>query len=477
MNQRFENKIETYFNGISENIIIEWQSIIDLVTRIAGTRVGLIMRICEEDIEPLIVSNTAGNPYHTGEKERLYNSGMYCEEVIRTQNKLLVSNALKSDEWNHNPDLKHNLISYLGFPIRIPDGKPFGTICLLDDKENQFSDDLIELMEKMRNMIEGNLKLEMDTVALSCSIEKREKTEAALRESELRLRTIMESAKDAIIIMDPIGQISYWNTSAEHVFGYSFHEVYGKPLHDLIAPQRYHEVQNNEFAKFIKTGQGNFIGSTVEFEAVHKNGHEISIELSLSSISMPDGWHAVGIVREITERKRMENEINYFATHDTLTGLLNKRSGITQLSQSLRAAKQHNEVIALLYFDLDGFKIVNDTFGHLAGDYVIQSVSRSVKSVIREKDVLVRFGGDEFFVIAGELNSSKDASVIARKIISVISTPILLGNGKEVHISASLGISFYPDHGDNVDQFIHLADEAMYAVKRTGRNNYSFAEP
>lgn len=154
------NSIKSCCEYLSTDTMAEWQSIIDLVTRLSNARVGLIMRVISDEIEVFVASNKEGNPYKINEKEYLHGSGLYCERVIKTQRELLVSNALKSDEWNHNPDLKNNLIAYLGFPIRNPNGSPFGTICLLDDKENPFSNDLVDLMSKMRNMIEGRLRLE-----------------------------------------------------------------------------------------------------------------------------------------------------------------------------------------------------------------------------------------------------------------------------------------------------------------------------
>lgn len=145
--------------AIPENIINEWQNIVDLVARISGARAGLIMRVRDEDIEVFVASNTPNNPYCAGESERLKSSGLYCEKVIENQDKLMVCNALKSDEWKNNPDVRKQMISYLGFPIIQPGGKPFGTICLIDDKENVYSSDLINLMEKMRNLIDSHLKL------------------------------------------------------------------------------------------------------------------------------------------------------------------------------------------------------------------------------------------------------------------------------------------------------------------------------
>lgn len=152
---------------ISDSALEEWQRVVDLVVRIAGVRVGLIMRINEDSIEVFVASKTNGNPYHVGEKEHLGCSGLYCEAVINNQDMLLVSNALQSTVWNNNPDLKYNLVSYLGFPIRLPNGRPFGTICLLDDKENDYSPELIELMEKMRELIESQLDLAEKTRELS----------------------------------------------------------------------------------------------------------------------------------------------------------------------------------------------------------------------------------------------------------------------------------------------------------------------
>ena len=146
--------------SIPNHTLQEWQRVVDLIVRIAGARVGLIMRVHTDQIEGFIASNTEKNPYHVGETERLPNSGLYCETVIANQEMVLIPNAMETVKWRNNPDLKHNLLSYLGFPIRLPNGQPFGTICLLDDKENEYSTDVIELMEKMRDLIEQHLKLE-----------------------------------------------------------------------------------------------------------------------------------------------------------------------------------------------------------------------------------------------------------------------------------------------------------------------------
>lgn len=145
--------------AIPANIIDEWQSIVDLIVRLSGALAGLIMRMQDENIEIFVSSNNPDNPYSVGTSERLKNSGLYCERVINDQKMLMVCNALKSEEWANNPDIEKNMICYLGFPIIKPDGQPFGTICILDNKENSFSTNLLDLMEKMRDLIESHLKL------------------------------------------------------------------------------------------------------------------------------------------------------------------------------------------------------------------------------------------------------------------------------------------------------------------------------
>ena len=544
---------------VPDHTLQEWQRVVDLIVRIAGARVGLIMRVHTDQIEVFIASNTEKKPYHVGETERLPNSGLYCETVIANQEMVLIPNAMETVKWRNNPDLKHNLLSYLGFPIRLPNGQPFGTICLLDDKENEYSTDVIELMEKMRDLIEQHLKLEeklflqqhftnnsflqkvldhiptpicygtfipdfrilylnahfmqafgytledfpvlsewmtqsdhreqiqnanqdawrimmellqrldgnaepgeisittkdgtsrqvliravvlndillasfvditeqkrteeslrigeqrhrlladnaLDTIwtmdlsgrltyispsiiklrgltpeefmklsfadmftpascaivtdglvrarasvaagepvdfrgvevesirqdgtvrwseitatgiydkygnfvellGISRDISARKQAEDALRESEARISAISSSTQDAVLMMNPNGYISFWNPASTRILGYTEQEAVGRDLHQLLAPQRYHEAHRKAFVCYQQTGAGNAINKTLELAAIHKDGHELSIELSLSAIELQDGWHAIGIMRDITDRKQAENAL------------------------------------------------------------------------------------------------------------------------------------------------------------------------
>jgi hypothetical protein len=144
---------------VSPVVLDSWQEILDIIADIIGVPAALIMRLVDENIEVFAASNSAGNPYQPGDKEHFWESGLYCETVIRTNEKLLVPDALADEEWKNNPDVKLNMTSYLGFPIVLPDEKPFGTICVLDNKHNQYSEIIERLILKFRDLIESNLEL------------------------------------------------------------------------------------------------------------------------------------------------------------------------------------------------------------------------------------------------------------------------------------------------------------------------------
>jgi GAF domain-containing protein len=144
---------------VSEDIIENWQEISDILAKMIGVPATLIMRFNDPDIEVFVASKSEGNPYHPGDREKLYGSGLYCEKVIKTKKRLLVPDALVDENWKNNPDLRLNMISYLGFPILLPDGKPFGTLCILDNKCNRYSKNIEQLMMKFRSMIESHLEL------------------------------------------------------------------------------------------------------------------------------------------------------------------------------------------------------------------------------------------------------------------------------------------------------------------------------
>ncbi len=296
-----------------------------------------------------------------------------------------------------------------------------------------------------------------------------------MRESESRMRAITDSAQDAILMMDPEGRISYWNPAAERILGYTSAETIGKKLHALIAPQRYHEAHHAAFPLFQQKGQGAAVGKTLDLEAIRKGGKEISVQLSLSAIHMKGAWHAVGVLRDITEQKQAEEKIQQMAYHDFLTGLPNRKLFSDRLGITLTQAHRNKKEVGIAMLDLDNFKDVNDTLGHDVGDLLLKAAAERLSVTLREGDTVARFGGDEFVLILPELKAPGDAIYVAQKIVDSFRKPFLIDTHQLV-VTTSIGIAVYPDDGTDEDTLMRNADIAMYQAKQAGRDRYQLYE-
>ncbi len=200
---------------IPDAVIQDWQSVVDLVARLTGVRACLVMGVRGEEIEVLVASDTPDNPYRAGDRERLVGAGLYCERVIGSGQMLLVPDARCAPEWKANPDLHHNLVSYLGVPLRWPDGRVCGTFCVLDDKANAYSDTVVDLVGKMRDLIEGRLKLEH-----ALGIERQ-------LAGESYVRRILDKVPVAVgcTLLGTQGVVLYLNEAFVRQFGYTLDEV------------------------------------------------------------------------------------------------------------------------------------------------------------------------------------------------------------------------------------------------------------
>src|SRR6056297_797814 len=206
--------IKTKDIDIPEETLNSWQKILNFVVEITGVTASLIMKVDPPYMEVVRSSQSEDNPYNIGDKEKL--PGLYCEEVIKSDQKLMVPNALKDDKWKNNPDIELGMISYLGFPIKWPDGDFFGTICLLETKENKFSDTTEDLLKEFKEFIESNLKNVYQN--------------QEFKKSERKYKTILNSIGDGVITTDENLWIEIMNPIAEKLTGYKLKEVKGKKL-------------------------------------------------------------------------------------------------------------------------------------------------------------------------------------------------------------------------------------------------------
>lgn len=196
-------------------------------------------------------------------------------------------------------------------------------------------------------------------------------------------------------------------------------------------------------------------------------------ESQLGNASIIGGFQARFLWNLLTRLKQTNEQINYLAHHDTLTALPNRILFYDRLNQAITRGRREKELSAVLFLDLDGFKLINDTFGHDVGDVLLREAAKRIVGCVRESDTVARMGGDEFTVILSNVRTPDNIKHVANKIVEAIARPFVL-NGKKCSVSVSIGISLHPDNGETAAQLVKIADAAMYLAKHSGKNCYRF---
>ena len=318
---------------------------------------------------------------------------------------------------------------------------------------------------------EEKLRVERANLALGQESGERRKAERAELLALQRLRLHLERTPLGVIEWDMDFRVSTWNPSAEAIFGYSAGEVIGESGYMLAEG-----TQDSERLAAMWLELANAPGSTRATLANKvKRGEIIHTEWYNTPLVDNEGIMigVASLVQDITERLNTERTIHYMAHHDTLTGLPNRRLMQDRLNQSILQARRQQKHVALLFLDLDRFKLVNDTLGHETGDYVLRDIAKKLSNVVREGDTVSREGGDEFLIILPDLDKPEFAQIVAAKILDELAKPIEV-SGHELTVTASIGISHYPNDATDVQQLLKHADSAMYQAKDAGRNTARF---
>ena len=294
-----------------------------------------------------------------------------------------------------------------------------------------------------------------------------------LEKSQNQLQSIISNVMDGIITINESGEIQGFNPAAEQIFGYTQQEVTGNNL-SLLMPEPDRHAHDSYLIKYLKTGQTRIIGVRGrEVIAVRKSGDAFPMEMSVSEMVLGGQRYFIGIVRDITERKQAEQKIAHLAHYDYLTDLPNRALLLDVLNHSISLAKRNKHKVAVLFMDLDGFKQINDTLGHEAGDLLLKGVAQRIKKTIRESDTVARVGGDEFILVLDNIDSAENSVFVANKILFALSEPFDL-KGQPGRVGGSIGISIFPDDSENPVQLVKQADEAMYLAKQGGKNTSRF---
>lgn len=299
-------------------------------------------------------------------------------------------------------------------------------------------------------------------------------TEQKRAQDQLHLAaTVFQSASEAMMVTDKNNIIEMVNPAFTDITGYTEEDVIGKTPHTLSSGRHDKSYYHQMFKQLQVTGtwQG-------EIWNRRKNGEIYPEWLSITTIYDDDGdmLKRVSLFTDITSRKKSEERIHYQANYDSLTDLPNRNLFRDRLTQSINLSKRNKQKIALFFLDIDNFKHINDTLGHIIGDELLRHVADRLRSLFRNSDTIARLSGDEFIIIVNEANNSSDIEQLLDRVLECLSLPYVL-DGNTTYTSVSIGATFYPDDGTTVDSLLQNADAAMFKAKDLGRNTYCFFTP
>jgi diguanylate cyclase (GGDEF)-like protein/PAS domain S-box-containing protein len=294
-------------------------------------------------------------------------------------------------------------------------------------------------------------------------------------ESEAKYRGLLEAAPDAMVVVDQRGEILLLNVQAEKQFGYHRDELVGQKVKNII-PEGFAERLIADALRSAEDALAQQIGTGIELNGRRKNGSEFPIEIMLSPMQSAEGILITAAIRDITTRKRIEAQMIHSSEHDFLTDLPNRMLLNERVDQAIRLAGRYGRRIAVLFLDLDGFKHINDSLGHPAGDKLLQSVAKRLVNCVRGTDTVSRQGGDEFVVLLSEVAQVENSSIAVKRMLTAVAEDHTVGD-HDLHITCCIGISIYPNDGLDSETLIRNADTAMYQAKENGPQSYQFFKP
>ena len=309
------------------------------------------------------------------------------------------------------------------------------------------------------------LESELQTLRLECD---------RLRESEQLYSNLVELAAIGISQVDVNGRFVHVNRRLCEMLGYTRDELLQLNVRAISHPEDLFETENG--LQLLQSGQTDSF--KVEKRYIRKDGTAIWVHLTIAARRGVDGrrLHDVSIVEDITERREAQSRVEYLATHDEMTGLVNRAVFNEMLDNAMARDKRYRRRFAVLFIDLDRFKIINDSLGHEGGDQLLKEMAARLRANVRKSDVLARFGGDEFVLLAQEVPDRQAASVVARNLLLLTMKPVRIA-GQQVRVTASIGIALFPGDAQDANTLMKNADMAMYRAKEEGKNGFQFYSP
>jgi diguanylate cyclase (GGDEF)-like protein/PAS domain S-box-containing protein len=390
--------------------------------------------------------------------EEIDRGDAFCAHTILENDVFVVTDAQADQRFADNPFVKGEpgVRFYAGAPLVAAPGHAIGTVCIVDTKPRP------PLTPHERQVLTDLASMAMDSLD-------RGRLTAAEHDARERFLKIAETSPDAIVCTDLTGRICFWNRGAEKSFGYSALAATDLNVRSFLTDESYRQVADWFRKVEERLPQGSFEGKA-DIECRRADGVTFPAEISYSSWLDSNGIVICGIVRDITERREAERKLRDLATRDPLTGLPNRSAFIDGLESAIRSARHSRKAsagCALLLIDLDGFKDVNDAFGHGTGDRLLQRLATRLAAFETDKVLVARLSGDEFTIVLADQSSAAEAAKFADKVRAGLKKTVRL-RGQQIEIGASVGIATFPEHGTSANELLANADLALYRAKAEG---------
>jgi diguanylate cyclase (GGDEF)-like protein/PAS domain S-box-containing protein len=444
-----------------------FEDICRIAVELGFLRMAVITRIDlqAQKIFPIAACGATSSFLDSIDYHNLFGTGStrVTEHVVTTR-KPYVCNDVFNDpllDYRKSAATRFDFQSTALYPL-INDGEIFGTLNFYAAEKDFFEPGLTAVLEEMT----ADIIFALDNFKKEAA---RKKAEQRLLETTATLTAVYKATPLPIMILDPKGQPTFWNPAAEQVFGWSKEEVLNRPL-PLVPADR-----KKNFSRHLAQVKNGEPLRGVEVCCQRRNG--ALLDMLLFTAPLHDARDrvegVVALLMDITEQRKAQEHIAYLAHYDPLTGLANRTLLRECFQQEAARAQREGHGLALCLIDLNKFKFVNDALGHSLGDKMLVQVARRLEGCLRSFDLVCRLGGDEFLVLLSGLEPSRNSGSFAEKILDKLAEPFAL-NGHTVCVTASMGISLFPEDGIDLDTLFRNADTAMYAAKTQGRNNFLF---
>ncbi len=374
----------------------------------------------------------------------------FCGHAIHAASVFMIPDASRDERFADSPLVvgPPHVRFYAGAPLFSPTGRSLGTFCIIDTKVRSLSGAQMTLLRDLADAAQHEMTQSVGAVA-------------HLEAETSALVAVLNTVADSIVTMDESGIIQSANAATQLLFGHEPAELIGQPFEVLIS-REHREAQGPFAPKDLVTG--GLGGETTTRRAYGQRRDHSTFPVELSVGEMHVGGY-VGAIRDITARKALEDELHRVAREDPLTGLQNRNVLREYTERALPQARRSGRRIACLCIDLDAFKPVNDRYGHEAGDKVLKIIARRLREHVRDGDLVVRTGGDEFVVLMGYCPDLPFAQAVAGRITAAIAEPMQTQWGT-INVTASAGVSIFPDDATDESGLIEAADRRMYRDKR-----------